>query len=72
MCMGAIYWARPDKVFYALTRDDAAAIGFDDSLIYEELTQPLHNRKIPIENCCREESLHLFEKWKQKTDRTDY
>ena len=41
MCMGAIYWARPDRVYYANTRYDAANIGFDDSMIYQELTIPL-------------------------------
>jgi guanine deaminase len=72
MCMGAIYWARPSRVFYALTREDAAAIGFDDSMIYEELKLPLDARKIPIENCAREESLHLFHAWKEKQDKNLY
>ena len=72
MCMGAIYWARPAKVFYALTREDAAAIGFDDSMIYEELKLPLNERKIPIKNCGREESLHLFHTWKEKGDKNLY
>lgn len=47
MCMGAINWARPAKVFYANTRVDAANIGFDDSLIYKELTLPFEQRKLP-------------------------
>jgi len=48
MCLAAIYWARPDRVFYANTKEDAAAIGFDDSFIYEEIARPLLDRKIPL------------------------
>jgi len=48
MCLAAIYWARPDRVFYANTKEDAAAIGFDDSFIYEEIARPLLERKIPL------------------------
>lgn len=72
MCMGAIYWARPSKVFYANTRVDAANIGFDDSLIYEELTLPLDQRKIAIECLGRNEAIKVFEAWAAKTDRVDY
>src|SRR5919197_1767328 len=48
MCLGAIFWARPAKVFYASTKEDAAAIGFDDSLIYSQITQPPPQRRIPM------------------------
>lgn len=72
MCMGAIYWARPSKVFYANTRQDAADIGFDDSMIYEELTLPLTQRRISIECLGREDAIKVFEAWSAKTDRTDY
>ena len=48
MCLAAIYWARPDRVFYANTKEDAAGIGFDDSIIYEQLARPLHERSIPL------------------------
>ncbi len=48
MCLGAIYWARPDKVYYANTREDAAAIGFDDAFIYEEISQQIDKRKISM------------------------
>lgn len=72
MCMGAIYWARPDKVFYANTRQDAADIGFDDSMIYEELVLPLHQRKIVLEALGREEALKIFNAWNNKQDKTDY
>ncbi|MCU0323596.1 MAG: nucleoside deaminase [Chitinophagaceae bacterium] len=72
MCMGAIYWARPAKVFYANTRLDAANIGFDDSLIYEELTLPFEQRKISMQALGRTEAIKVFEAWQQKTDKVDY
>jgi guanine deaminase len=72
MCMGAIYWARPNKVYYGNTREDAASIGFDDSMIYEELTLPIDQRKIVMECLGRDEAFKMFEAWAAKTDRTDY
>ncbi|AXY75733.1 nucleoside deaminase [Paraflavitalea soli] len=72
MCMGAIYWARPDKVFFGGTRFDAADAGFDDSFIYEELTVPMESRKIPILNIGREEAVKLFEEWIEKPDKVKY
>ena len=72
MCMGAIYWARPAKVFYAATRHDAAAVGFDDSLIYKELTVPMDQRQIEMINLGREKSIELFREWNDKPDKVDY
>jgi tRNA(Arg) A34 adenosine deaminase TadA len=72
MCLGAIYWARPKIVYYANTRADAAAIGFDDSMIYEEFGLDLEKRKIPIKNIGRQEALKVFEEWKVKEDRVQY
>jgi len=72
MCLGAIYWARPKKVFYACTREDAAAANFDDQFIYDELDLKIDERKIDFENIIRNEGLHLFENWKSKTDKTEY
>lgn len=72
MCLGAIYWARPEKVYYALTREDAAEIGFDDQFIYDEIALKMDNRKIPFENLMREEGLPVFQKWEAKGDRVDY
>lgn len=72
MCMGAIYWARPGKVYYASTRDDAKAIGFDDSLIYEELSLPLDQRKIALKCVGREDAMEIFREWSEKMDRTLY
>ena len=72
MCMGAIYWARPKKVFFANTRTDAANIGFDDSMIYDELSCEHASRKIPIIPLGREEAQKVFEEWKNKADRVEY
>ncbi len=72
MCMGAIYWARPKKVYYANNRHDAAAAGFDDSLIYEELTLPFAHRRIALDCICREEALHVFTEWIEKRDKVNY
>jgi guanine deaminase len=72
MCMGAIYWARPKKVYYANTRIDAAGIGFDDSLIYDELILPLEQRKIAIECIGRDEAIKVFEDWSKKEDKMEY
>lgn len=72
MCLGAIYWARPKKVYYALKREDAAKIGFDDQFIYDEIALKMRDRKIPFFNMMREEGLPIFEKWVTKRDRIDY
>ena len=72
MCLGAIYWARPRAVYFANTRADAAAIGFDDHLIYEELKAPVDQRIIPMTMLGRDEAIHVFEEWKKREDRTAY
>lgn len=72
MCMGAIYWARPKKVYFANTRSDAAAIGFDNSMIYDELTCAHDVRKIPIIALGRQEALKIFEQWQNKEDKIEY
>lgn len=72
MCFGAIYWARPSKLYFANTRQDAAAAGFDDALIYEELELPFNQRRIITECLGRDEALQVFEEWKRKTDKTPY
>jgi len=72
MCLGAIYWARPDKIYYANGRNDAAKIGFDDEFLYEELSTKLSNRKIPTMQLMREEALAAFREWEQKQDKIHY
>ena len=72
MCLGAIYWARPRRVFYGNTKQDAAAIGFDDQFIYEELEKPLDARQLPMRELLREEALAGFRAWQTKAGRVDY
>ncbi|WP_289023601.1 nucleoside deaminase [uncultured Salegentibacter sp.] len=72
MCLGAIYWARPNKVYYALSREDAANIGFDDQFVYDEIALKMDQRKIPFINMMREEGLPVFQKWEAKGDKIDY
>jgi guanine deaminase len=72
MCLGAIYWARPEIIYYANTRKDASEIGFDDSLIYDEINTDLKMRKIPIVNIGRDEAGNVFKKWKEKTNKIIY
>lgn len=72
MCLGAIYWARPARVVYAATRQDAAAIGFDDQFIYDELENPMDMRKIPFQHLPMPETGALFTAWKVKEDKLEY
>ncbi len=72
MCLGAIYWARPKKVFYACNRNDASVIDFDDQFIYEELIKQIDKRKIKFKNIMREEGLNVFKTWNDKTDKVKY
>lgn len=72
MCLGAIYWARPAKVYYANTKVDAARIDFDDQFIYEELELPFEQRKIPFQQLMKDEAWEVFEEWKNKSDKKLY
>ena len=72
MCMGAIYWARFAKVYYGNSRADAASIGFDDSLIYDELVLPLESRKIPMIPLMREQALVAFREWEKSPAKIEY
>ncbi len=63
MCLGAIYWARPDKLFYANSKEDAALIQFDDQFIYEEIAKPVTERKLFTRQILREEASEAFKKW---------
>ena len=72
MCLGAIYWARLDRLYYACSKDDAASAGFDDAFIYQELDLKLDQRSIPFKPLLREEALILFEDWNNKSDKTLY
>lgn len=72
MCLGAIYWARPKVIYFANTREDAAAIGFDDSMIYEEMNIDIEKRRIPIIKLGRENALKIFTEWANKEDKMKY
>ncbi|MFT4780712.1 MAG: guanine deaminase [Psychroserpens sp.] len=72
MCLGAIYWARPDKVYYGSNQVDAANIGFDDEFIYKEIPLPYSERSIPFEQLAREIALEPFQEWTKKMDKTEY
>ena len=72
MCMGALYWARPDKIFYANTREDAAIIGFDDSMIYEELKAPIGQRRIKMINIAETDAFQVFKDWHASESKKHY
>ena len=72
MCLGAIYWARPDKVFYANTRQDAASIGFDDEFIYKEIPLPDAERQIDFKHVHLDSAYKVFELWDQKGNKKLY
>lgn len=73
MCLGAIYWARPDRIVFAASREDAARAGFDDQLIYDEIPLPTEKRRIPTEALVmRTEANEVFEEWILKGDKALY
>lgn len=72
MCLGAIYWARPDKMYFANTKEDAAVIQFDDKFIYEELEISYPNRKLETVQLMREEALEAFKIWSENTNKIEY
>lgn len=72
MCLGAIYWARPARLFFANTAEDAAAIGFDDHFIYEQLALEHHKRSIPTAQLMRDEALQAFTVWKNLANKVEY
>lgn len=73
MCLGAIYWARAEKLFIACNRDDAAKAGFDDAFIYEELQRSdFASRKVPTAMLMRDEGLAVFKSWVDNPDKTEY
>lgn len=72
MCLGAIYWAHLDKIFYANGRKDAASIGFDDDFIYREIELAPERRKKPSEILLRDEAQKAFRMWTEKGDKTEY
>jgi len=72
MCLGAIYWARPAKIYFANTKKDAADINFDDDFIYKEIEIPSDKRSLPTVQLLRDEALVVFQKWSESTIKTEY
>jgi tRNA(Arg) A34 adenosine deaminase TadA len=72
MCLGAILWARLDRIWFGSTRDEAAAVGFDDRAFYNELAKPVHDRDIPMRRLLPDESRAAFDAWKTAPNRTPY
>jgi guanine deaminase len=72
MCLGAIYWARPQAVYFAGERIDAAMAGFDDAFIYDELLAPPYERRIPMMQMMREQATRVLAEWKAKPDKRQY
>ncbi len=72
MCLGAIYWARPKKVYYGCNKQDAADIAFDDQFIYDEIETPINQRQIPFQQVAQGDALEVFKAWAKKVDKTEY
>ena len=72
MCLGAIYWSRLSRIYFATVAADASRIGFDDSLIYREIAQPLTHRSIPMVQMMREQALAAFRAWEEKPNKIVY
>ena len=72
MCLGAIYWARPVRVYFGNTAADASKVGFDDSLIYDEIRKPHSERKIPMIQMMRDEALQAFRAWERESNKQSY
>jgi guanine deaminase len=72
MCLGAIYWARPARVYFGSTAADASNAGFDDSFIYNEIPQPHAQRKIPMIQMMRDEALEAFRAWQRQPNKVPY
>ncbi len=72
MCLGALFWARVDRVYFGATRVDAAEAGFDDEALYQELKCDLDHRSLPIAQMDRDDALLAFSDWRAQADRTPY
>jgi len=72
MCLGAIYWARINQVYFACNRDDAAQAGFDDRFIYEQIAKAPEQRKIAMQQLSLKEALSPFVAWQEQENRTPY
>ncbi|MFC3559680.1 nucleoside deaminase [Pedobacter jamesrossensis] len=72
MCLGAIYWAKIETIYYANTKVDAENIGFSDKFIYEELDKPMDSRTLPVVQMMRDDAMQAFKLWETSSMRIDY
>jgi len=72
MCLAATYWAKIDRVYFAISCDEAAEYGFDDQFLYREMLKPHAERMIPLSRMVDAEALNVFRKWSQRTDKLGY
>ncbi len=72
MCLGAIYWAKLDKIYYGNTKQDADNIGFSDAFIYKEIERPIHERNVTTQQLMHKEALTAFKMWKESDDKISY
>ena len=72
MCLAAIYWSRCDAIYFGGTAADAAAVGFDDAFLYDEVKRPWDQRTIPTVNLLREKAVSSFEAWVQHASKIHY
>lgn len=72
MCLGAIYWARLDRIYFGNVAADASKIGFDDSFIYQEFDRPFSQRSIPMVQMMHEQALAAFRAWQDKPNKISY
>jgi tRNA(Arg) A34 adenosine deaminase TadA len=72
MCLAALFWSRCDAIFYGNSAADAADAGFDDALLYEEVSRPLDQRRIPMTRLLADEAMESFDAWRTLPDRIDY
>lgn len=72
MCLGAIYWAHLDRMYYGNNQHDAAKIGFDDAFIYRELELPIADQRLKAEELLPEEAIQAFRAWEEKADKVEY
>jgi tRNA(Arg) A34 adenosine deaminase TadA len=72
MCLGAIYWARLDRMYYGNDKYSAQKIGFDDSFIYDEIALTPENRRLKSEQCLKNEAIIAFDNWEKKVDKAEY
>ncbi len=72
MCLAAIYWSRAERVYFAASREDAAAAQFDDEFLYRELSLPVERRSLPMEQELREEAIAAFDAWREDNGKIRY